>query len=110
MVGLTSGDLGAGAEGSLTLVKGVGAKLAESLFMWTEPTVGILKMREDIADDQIESVDNSIARGQELLATKRARLVAQFTAMEQALAMMQTQSSFLGIQLAALMNRSSSTR
>ena len=109
LVTLTSGDLGAGAEGSLTLVKGVGAKLAESLFMWTEPTVGILKMREDIADDQIESVDNSIARGQEVLATKRARLVAQFTAMEQALAMMQTQSTFLGIQLAALMNQSSST-
>jgi len=106
-VTLEPDDLGDGPEGSLTIVKGVAAKLVERLNQWADPVSGILKMRQDLADDQVESINTHIDRLEEILASRRQRLVDQFTAMEQALAAMQQQSAYLGIQLAQLTGQES---
>jgi len=105
-VSLDPDDLGAGAEASLTVVKGIGTQLAERLAMWTDSVDGVLKMREGNAQDQIDDLDVHIERMEGILAGKRQRLVEQFIVMEQALATMQRQGSYIGIQLAALMSRS----
>jgi len=102
LVTLDPDDLGEGAEASLTIVKGIGTKLAERLELWTDSIDGALTMKGDAAEDQIDSINDHIERLEEILATKRQRLVEKFTAMEQALSIMQQQSSFIGIQLAAL--------
>jgi len=101
-VELTPGELVEGSDATLTIVKGVASKLAERLKQWGDPNSGLLQMRRDVADDQIESIDSHISRLEELLEKKRQRLVRQFNAMEQALATMQQQSSFLSLQLAQM--------
>jgi len=106
-VTLAPEELAAGAEGTVTVAKGLAAKLSERLQVLTDPTAGLLKTKQDNVQDQVDSIDDHIERLEGLLEKKRASLVAQFVQLERSLALMQQQSTYLGLQLAALLNQSS---
>lgn len=68
-------------------------QLADSL---SNASDGLLTRRKNTLDDQIKQQNDRIAGFDESLARKRARLQAQFIAMERAIASLQGQQSALG--------------
>lgn len=92
-----------GAEqGTLEIVEGVGAILSRELQRLTDSTVGTLHTREEAINRQIEAFNDQIDRIEERLAIRRRSLEEQFGRLENALIELQSQSSFLGSQLANL--------
>ncbi|CEP68886.1 Flagellin hook, IN motif [Moorella glycerini] len=65
-------------------------------------TKGILVAQEDAAQNIIDDIDDQIARMEDRLAMKEEQLRRQFTAMEQALAALQSQGNWLAGQIAGL--------
>jgi len=108
-VTLTPEEVAGDATGTVSIVKGVGTRLTETLNSYTDPIDGLLKIHGRQAESQIDAIDDSIERAEELLAARRQRLVSKFTAMETALSAMQQQSNFLAQQFAALSNQQSSS-
>ena len=98
-------DLAEGAQGAISITKGVGTKLTELTNGMTHSVDGVLAAKSKTAQTQIDNASSRIKTMEAALEIRRKRLVAKFTAMEKALAAMQTQSSYIGLQLAALTNR-----
>ena len=89
-------------QGTLEIVDGVAAILARELQRLTDSTVGTLHTREQTINRQIEAFNDQIGRIEERLAVRRRALEEQFGRLENALIELQSQSSFLGSQLANL--------
>ena len=109
-VTLSAAELVDGAEGTLTLTKGVGAKVTDLLKNVTDGVDGLLAAKQKTAQTQIDDATERIAEMEKTFETRRQRLVDKFTAMEKTLAVMQQQSSYLGLQLNALTNQNNSTQ
>jgi len=77
------------------LESGIGVDFSELLKGLTDSTTGALQSKLDSLDDQVELNNERIANIDKQLAAKRARLEAQFVAMEKALADLQQQSNAL---------------
>ncbi len=85
-----------------TVAAGIGVRIDELLDRLTDSSSGVLQARLDSIGDQIQLGERRIEQLDALLESKRARLEAQFVAMETALAQLQNQSSALaGIQAIA---------
>jgi flagellar hook-associated protein 2 len=80
-------------------VNGISAKLTKLLDPVGKVTTGLLDLRAKQAGDEQKSYADQIATIESRLTDKAARLQAQFTAMEQALAQSQSQQSWLTAQL-----------
>jgi flagellar hook-associated protein 2 len=80
-------------------VNGISTKLTKLLDPVGKVTTGLLDLRAKQAGDEQKSYADQITRIESRLTDKAARLQAQFTAMEQALAQSQTQQSWLTAQL-----------
>ena len=80
---------------TVTTARGVGIILDELLERLTDTDTGVIESRVATINRQMELNTDRIATIDEALAAKRARLEAQFNAMEQALAGLQEQSSAL---------------
>jgi flagellar hook-associated protein 2 len=79
--------------------KGISTKLTKLLDPVAKATSGLVDVRAKQAGDQAGSIEDQIALMEDRLTEKADRLRAQFTAMEQALAQSQSQSSWLTAQL-----------
>ncbi|HEX7008820.1 MAG TPA: flagellar filament capping protein FliD, partial [Phycisphaeraceae bacterium] len=75
---------------------GIGVEIDELLKRLTDSEIGVIQLRVDAIDDQIELNNKRLASLDQLLAAKRAKLEAEFLAMERALATLQQQSQALG--------------
>jgi flagellar hook-associated protein 2 len=80
-------------------VNGISTKLTKLLDPVGKSTTGLLDVRAKQAGDEQKSLADQITLIESRLTDKAARLQAQFTAMEQALAQSQSQQSWLTAQL-----------
>ncbi|MEM9414462.1 MAG: flagellar filament capping protein FliD [Planctomycetota bacterium] len=89
-------------EATETLVaQGIGVEIDKLLERLTDTIDGSVQRQLDVIDQQVQLNENRIEDLTDLLEAKRARLQAQFVAMERALADLQDQSSALS-QIAAI--------
>jgi flagellar capping protein FliD len=85
--------------------KGVGSKLRNSLDSFTDTIDGIFASRNAYFSDQIDDLESQIENMEDRLEMKEINLLKQFSAMENALAELQSQSDFFTQQMAS-MNKS----
>lgn len=82
-----------------TIAAGIGVSLNQMLARLTDSESGQVQSRIDVIDQQIALNTERIENLNDILESKRARLLSQFVAMETALAQMQGQSQALaGLQ------------
>ena len=98
-VTLNSGQVTSGNEADLTVTRGFASQLDQIIADFLDPVTGRIKNANDAFDDQIESIDQSIENTEELIQLKTEQIIREFTAMEQILSNLQTQSNFLAAQL-----------
>jgi len=89
-------------QGTIKITQGVAEQLSRALGSITDPIAGMVATREGSIEDTIESTQNQINAMELRLELKRSTLLRQFTAMEQAIAELNSTGSFLGSQLASL--------
>lgn len=83
---------------------GIATRASALIDRYTEETTGIIPLRQDMYQDQIDRLDESIEAFDARLEIRRQSLVQRFTQMELALAQMQAMSNALAGQLASLMS------
>lgn len=83
-----------GSYGTITITKGVGTILSDYLDFVTDSDGTIDAMKDEIQTN-IDRMKEEIADLEELMTTKRERLVAKYTAMESALSALKNQGSYL---------------
>jgi len=88
------------------LVFGVARLLSDSLASITDSLDGTLKHRTEAIDDTIQNLDDRIADTQRRVEQYRTSLVRKFSALEGAMATLQSQGNFLSSQLAGLTSNS----
>lgn len=87
-----------------TALDGIARKLQAALAPWTDFVNGVLNIRIRGYDEEIRLVDRRVEALNERLANKEQQLRRQFTAMETALAKLQSQQAWLMSQIASLQN------
>ncbi len=98
------------AQGTVALTAGVGALFTEALEALTDATSGTLTRRERTVNTQIEALKDQIERIDARVAKRRRLLELRFARLEEVISGLQTQSQFLGGQLAGLASSNSSRR
>jgi flagellar hook-associated protein 2 len=98
-VTLAAGQLRAGSEASITITRGIASTLDAALSGLLDPVTGRLKTINDGFQSEIEDVEESVSRQNELLESRRQSLLRQFTAMERAVSQLRSTSDFLTAQL-----------
>ncbi len=101
-VTLTSHDIMSGAEGIITVAKGLASQVDKTLDSITKSIDGSIARRVSALNDQIENLTKQIDDYDKRLAARKEDLLAQFNAMEEALAQYKTESSYLTSQLSSL--------
>jgi len=96
----TSADIIAGAEGTISVIKGLATKIDETLENITKSIDGSIARRTSALEKQIEYLSDQITDYEERLAIKRENLYAEFLAMESALSQYQAEGDYLTQQLA----------
>jgi flagellar hook-associated protein 2 len=81
---------------------GIANRLEREVDAWITGSSGIIPVKENSLNRQIEDVNKSIESMEARLEERRQLLVRQFTAMDKALASMNNQSIWLAQQLASL--------
>jgi len=99
---LTPAQVVAGAEGTITVSRGLASSLDQALGKILNTETGILNSVDDGYDKQIESVQKSIDRQKTIFDLQEASIRQQFQALESAISQMNATSSYLGGQLASL--------
>lgn len=92
------------AEGKITVTKGVAARQREKVNNFTDSSTGIIDSRINSLKKQIEFLTARVEDIDERLAQRRTSLYKQFFAMEEALGLLNSTSSFLTLQLASINN------
>ena len=109
-VSLTSAQVVAGAEASVTVTRGVTSELEQYLARVLDPTKGQIKNGNESFQSQIDAFDASIKKVNETAEAKRASLVAQFANLERLLSDLQQTGSFISSQLAGVSNQNNTRR
>lgn len=89
-------------QGTVKITQGVADSLRRSLESITDPFEGLVATKEDAIQDTIDSAQDQIEAMEERLALTESTLLRQFTAMEMAVAEMNSVGAFLGSQLASI--------
>ena len=89
-------------QGTVKITQGVADSLRRSLESITDPFEGLVATKEDAIQDTIDSAQDQIEAMEERLALTESTLLRQFTAMETAVAEMNSVGAFLGSQLASI--------
>ncbi|MEW5797147.1 MAG: flagellar filament capping protein FliD [Candidatus Zixiibacteriota bacterium] len=98
---LTADQVGAGAEGTITLARGVGSKLNTLLDSLTATGEGLLDSRIKTYENQVQNLTERIEEFDQRLALRRKRLQEEFQRMEEALANLTAQNDYIASQVAA---------
>jgi len=100
MVTLSAGDLGAGAEAVVTVTEGIAALLDDELASLTNSVDGLLTQRSDAMQDEIDRLAEDIESYEARLDKRRERMLAEFAAMETAIAEINSQAEYVSQTLA----------
>lgn len=87
-----------GNVGTVTLTLGVFEEFERQIFAMVDDFDGYISFKMDSMADNIERIDDKIEDMEERLELKRTRLIAQFLAMEQTIAKLNTQGAWLSSQ------------
>lgn len=109
-ISLTSAQVVAGAEASVSVTRGVTSELEQYLARVLDPTKGQIKNGNESFQSQIDAFDASIKKVNETAEAKRASLVQQFANLERLLSDLQQTGSFISSQLAGISNQNNSRR
>lgn len=101
-VTLMAAQLGAGAEGTISTVRGVASKMGTIVGSLTRGTDGTFDMRIKGYQNQVEDLSERIEKIDERLALRRESLFKKWYEMEVALGRLNSVSSFLTSQLGSL--------
>ena len=83
-------------------VGGIASEMNSELYDITSPLFGVIANVEDSLQDAISDMANQITLMEERLVIRKEKLYRQFTQMEVALNLYQTQSAYLTAQLSNL--------
>jgi flagellar hook-associated protein 2 len=89
-------------EGTVTITKGVAARLSDLLDSYTATGDGLFDRRIRAYQNQIDNLEERIADFDERLAVRRETLKQEWAAMEEALGQLNSQGSYLTGQLASM--------
>ncbi|GAB4318463.1 MAG: hypothetical protein Kow0074_07680 [Candidatus Zixiibacteriota bacterium] len=101
-VRMEQSDVVAGADGTVTFVRGFAARLNRAVESITRSETGSMARRTSGIEAQIEDLKKQIADQEERLEVRRQKLFTQFIELERTLSDLQSQSSFLEQQLLQL--------
>jgi len=102
LVTLTAGDLGAGAEATVTVTRGLAVTLEDRLGLLTDSVDGLLTQRSESLQDEVDRLAEEVEAYDKRLELRRERMVQQFAAMEAAMAGLQTQGEYVSQALSSL--------
>lgn len=88
-----------GAEAGITLAKGVAAKLRDLVEGYTSVDSGLVDRRIKGYEKQLTNIKDRIADYEKRLVSRRESLLAKFYAMEEAMAQLNSESTYLQGQL-----------
>jgi len=97
---LTEDQVTDGAEGTITLAKGLASKLNVLLDSLTASGEGLLDSRIKSYENQIQNLADRITEFDERLALRRERLLIEFRRMEEVLAQLTAQGDYITAQVA----------
>lgn len=99
---LSPSEVVAGAEGTLTVSRGLASSLDQVLGKLLDNEDGLLTSVDDGFDGQLKSLQTSIDRQTKLFDLQQQSIRKQFQALETAISQLNSTSSYLGGQLANL--------
>ncbi|QEG23353.1 flagellar filament capping protein FliD [Mariniblastus fucicola] len=105
-VSLAADQINAGSEGELTVTRGVSGQLDQLVSKFLDTDNGTLKGIDDAFELRLLDIDESIANVEEITESKRAYLVAEFTALESIINELRTTGDFLTQQLSTISSSS----
>jgi flagellar hook-associated protein 2 len=108
-VTLSPGQISMGVEGTVSVSRGITARLNAVIDKLLDSQTGTLTTVDAGFNDQIQSIQDSIDRQQAIFDKQKQDLQDKFNAMESALEKLQSTSSLLGSQLASLSSMGSSS-
>jgi len=91
-----------GVEGTITISKGMAARMADTVDSFTKAGEGLFDRRISGYQNQIETLQERISDYEERLEMRRESLFRKFYEMETALGQLNSQSQFLSNQLAIM--------
>ncbi len=95
----TEDDTLTGTEGTISVIKGLAAKIDEALENITKTIDGSIARRTTALENQIRYMDERIADFDARLASRREDLYSEFLAMESALSQYEAEGAYLESQL-----------
>ena len=104
LVTLTPDQVTSGNESELTLTRGVASTLGQLIGDLQSTESGLLQTVNQRFTQEVEDIDDAIARQEEIFSTQEQELREEFVALEQALGELQSTQSFLTQQFAQLNN------
>lgn len=90
------------AEGTMAMVQAIAGRVQEVAERASSKTEGTITQKITSQESVVKNLGNQIAKWDERLETRRAQLVAQFSAMEVRLSQLQSTQSWLTNQIAGL--------
>ncbi|MBW3539933.1 MAG: flagellar filament capping protein FliD [Planctomycetes bacterium] len=105
LVTLGPSQVVAGPEAELTVTRGIGSQLQETLGRFLDPIDGRFRSIDDGIETRIEQFDDSIKREERRLDDREAALLRQFAAVEQLIGQSQARSEQFTAQLLPLLNQ-----
>jgi flagellar hook-associated protein 2 len=93
-----------GSYGKIHFSRGIASAASDYLDFITKPTTGAVSAAQDSLQTQIDAAEDEITALEQRMTAYQTRLLEQFSAMESALAEMQSQSTYLTSQIAQLSN------
>lgn len=99
---LDPSQVGDGVEANLSVTRGITSRLDQYFSQILDPNVGSIKTFNEDFELRIDSLDESIERVNSISEAKTEYLIEQFAALERVLSDLQSTSSFLTSQLAAI--------
>lgn len=101
-ISMDSGQLSDAVEGTVTVTKGVAARLADVVDSLTKQAEGTFDRRIKAYQNQVDSITKRVEEIDELLQVRRQSLMLKFQQMEDALGQMKSQADYLTNQMAAI--------
>jgi flagellar hook-associated protein 2 len=101
-VTLATSQVQSGVDGNITVTRGLAAKLDLVLNSILDPATGRVKTVNDSFDEQIQDIEETIARQNALVEQRQQSLIEEFIALETAISEFRSVGNFLAAQLAGL--------
>lgn len=103
-VALTTSQVQAGSDATLTLTRGVASQLDAAVNALVEPSTGRLKAVYQGYQDRIDDVQKTITRESQAFEARRTALLRQFVALEQTVSQLRSTGDLINSQVNALRN------